>query len=458
LNDVSLTVRRRRRRQIVIKVLCCSINIAPLIQRADQWSVGMSESSDFPSTEIVVDELQARQRALRLAVVTETYPPEINGVSMTIARFVDGLRVRGHDVQLVRPRQAKGDAAEGAEVLMRGLPIPRYPHLKMGLPAKNALVKLWTMRRPDVVHIVTEGPLGWSALQAAIKLKLSVTSDFRTNFHAYSGHYGIGWLQKPIFAYLRKFHNRTQCTMVPTEELRRELQTLGFHNLRVVARGVDTQLFNPAKRSDVLRSSWDASHDTPVAIYVGRLASEKNLGALITAFNQMRLLRPDTKLVLVGDGPQRKELEGRVPGAIFVGLKRGEELAQHYASGDIFLFPSITETFGNVTCEAMASGLAVVAFDYAAAAQLIVDGESGRLAAFNQTDQFVNAARSMVSEFAHVPEMGRAARRVAERLDWERLVGELEAVFHHAAHTITTPNAAHTGLAESRQQWVAERS
>jgi glycosyltransferase involved in cell wall biosynthesis len=399
----------------------------------------MTNSDDFMTHEIVVDELQARQRALRLAVVTETYPPEINGVAMTIARFVEGLRLRRHDVQLVRPRQTKADAAEIEEVLMRGLPIPRYPHLKMGLPAKNALVKLWSVRRPDVVHIVTEGPLGWSALQAAIKLKLPVTSDFRTNFHAYSGHYGIGWLQKPIFAYLRKFHNRTHCTMVPTEALRRELQAVGFQNLRVVARGVDTQLFNPAKRDTQLRWSWGAGETTPVAIYVGRLASEKNLRTLIAAYDAMRAVRPDLKLVLVGDGPARRDLEAQIPGAVFAGLQRGEDLAAHYASGDVFLFPSITETFGNVTPEAMASGLTVLAYDYAAAAQLIRPGESGCLVPYNNTDAFVAAAASLARDWTQVKTMGISARMVAERLDWERLVGELESVFHQAAQTIPAP-------------------
>jgi glycosyltransferase involved in cell wall biosynthesis len=395
----------------------------------------MINKDDFIPRDIVVDELQARQRQLRLAVVTETFPPEINGVALTIARFVEGLRSRGHDVQLVRPRQAKSDAADNQEVLMRGLPIPRYPHLKMGLPAKNALVKLWSHQRPDVVHIVTEGPLGYSALQAALKLKLPVTSDFRTNFHAYSGHYGIGWLKRPIFAYLRKFHNRTLCTMVPTESLKQELHTVGFRNLRVVARGVDTVLFNPAKRCETLRTSWGANANTPVALYVGRIASEKNLSALVLAFTAMQAKAPFAKLVIVGDGPQRKEMESRLPHAIFSGLQRGEDLAKHYASADIFLFPSITETFGNVTPEAMASGLAVVAYDYAAAAQLIVNNVSGKLAAYNDTSAFVMAAVDAVSNMERITDWKIAARQTAETLNWDRLVGELEAVFYQASAT-----------------------
>ena len=395
----------------------------------------MTTKDDFISRDIIVDELTAPTRQLRLAVVTETYPPEINGVALTIARFVEGLRERGHDVQLIRPRQAKSDAPDNQEVLMRGLPIPRYPHLKMGLPAKNALVKLWSHQRPDVVHIVTEGPLGYTALQAALKLKLPVTSDFRTNFHAYSGHYGFGWLKRPIFAYLRKFHNRTLCTMVPTETLKQELQAVGFQHLRVVARGVDTVLFNPAKRCEVLRASWGASATTPVAIYVGRIASEKNLTTLMLAFAAMQIKNPHVKLVLVGDGPQRKEIESRHPHAIFAGLQRGDDLARHYASGDIFLFPSITETFGNVTPEAMASGLAVIAYDYAAAAQLIVNNVSGKLAPYNDTSAFVTAAVDLVSQLGEIDCMKSAARQTAETLNWQRLVDELEAVFYQASTT-----------------------
>jgi glycosyltransferase involved in cell wall biosynthesis len=422
----------------------------------------MSDLLDFSERDIVVDELQTRQRHFRLAIVTETYPPEVNGVALTIAKFVEGMRNRGHDVQLIRPRQMRDEFALNGEVLMRGLPIPRYPHLKMGLPAKNALAKLWSHRRPDLVHIVTEGPLGWSALGAAQKLKLPVTSDFRTNFHAYSGHYGIGWLQKPIFAYLRKFHNRTHCTMVPTESLRQGLAEMGFQRLRVVARGVDTKLFNPAKRSDALRAQWGVSPDapdTPVVLYVGRIAAEKNLATLVRAYRAMREADPRCKLVLVGEGPQRRELESQIPEAIFVGLKRDEDLAAHYASGDVFLFPSMTETFGNVVPEAMASGLSVLAYRYAAAAQLVEDGVSGRTVELGNTNAFVQGAADLMRDWNATQGYRTAARRVTEAHDWDRLVRELETVFddaitihqslpHAGAHgQLNVSDAARAGLA-----------
>ena len=316
---------------------------------------------------------------------------------------------------------------------MRGLPIPRYPSLKMGLPAKKSLVQLWTMHRPDLVHIVTEGPLGWSALQAALKLKLPMTSDFRTNFHAYSRHYGIGWLKKPIAAYLRKFHNRCLLTMVPTEAMRSDLAAIGFRNLRVVARGVDTRMFNPARRSEALRASWSVAPGDPVVIHVGRMAPEKNLDVLLMAFDAMRLRQPRARLVFVGDGPGVSILRSRCPDAVFAGTRTGEDLATHYASGDVFLFPSLTETFGNVTIEAMASGLAIVAYGYAAASAHITHGRNGLLAQYDKADEFVRLAEGLIGDPGRIGHLGAAARLAAEALDWDRVVGQLESLFLMAA-------------------------
>jgi glycosyltransferase involved in cell wall biosynthesis len=389
--------------------------------------------------EIEVDELPPRQRCLRVAIVTETYPPEVNGVARTVACVVEGLRARNHAVQLIRPRQAKPEAGQapggGAaderfhEVLMRGLPIPRYPHLRMGMVSKKTLVKLWTLRRPDLVHIATEGPMGWSALQAARYLKLPICSDFRTNFHAYSKHYGIGWLHKPIMGYLRKFHNHTQCTLVPDAGLRRELQALGFLGVNVVARGVDTALFNPARRSEALRAAWDVTPQDPVVVHVGRLAPEKNLGTLVEAFEAFQRLQPRARLVLVGDGPARRDLQARLPAAVFAGMRHGEDLAAHYASGDLFIFPSITETFGNVTPEAMASGLPVLAYDYAAASQLVQPGLNGQLAPFGNSPEFLRQAVVLAADLAALRRMGEAARQTAEGLSWDSIIGSIEAIY-----------------------------
>jgi len=367
--------------------------------------------------------LQASRRSLRVAVVTETYPPEINGVAMTVERTVQALRQRGHQIQLVRPRQRPDEAAADQpsfeEALQRGVPIPRYAGLKIGLPAKSALMRLWRERRPDVVHIATEGPLGWSALAAAARLRLPAATDFHTNFHTYTRHYGLGWLRAPIGAYLRKFHNKALCTLVPTEELRQDLQQVGYRNLLVVARGVDTSLFHPSRRSPELRRQWGVADGDLVVLYVGRLAAEKNLSLVGETYRRIRERNPRARLVFVGDGPERAALQTRFPEAIFAGMRTGEDLARHYASADVFLFPSTTETFGNVTLEAMASGLAVVAYDYAAARDHLRHGENGLLAPLDDAREFVRQAERLATNPVDVARFGLAGRDTAERVDWE---------------------------------------
>jgi glycosyltransferase involved in cell wall biosynthesis len=381
-----------------------------------------------------IEDLRSSTRRLRLAVVTETYPPEVNGVSLTAACFVQGLLARNHEIQLIRPRQANPGNAAGSEglseILMRGMPIPRYPELRMGLPAKRHLVRLWTHQRPDMIHIVTEGPLGWSALQAAQRLRLPVTSDFRTNFHAYSRHYGVGWLSKPIFLYLRKFHNRTQRTLVPTSEMQAQLLEAGFQNVSVVARGVDVRRFSPAHRDESLRASWGARPDDLVVLSVGRLAPEKNLSMTLAAYQAMKAANANIRLVMVGDGPSRDEVRTRCPEAVMAGMRTGDDLARHYASADVFLFPSLTETYGNVTPEAMASGLSVVAYNRAAAAQLITHGHNGLLADPGLSSSFTDLAASLVRDPVQVRMMGGNACKTASAHSWDVVVGHLEQVFH----------------------------
>lgn len=384
-----------------------------------------------------VDNYPASRRSLRLAIVTETYPPEVNGVALTLAKLVDGLRAANHDVQLIRLCQSRTDAVRSdslhsgfQEVLMRGLPIPRYPELRMGMPSKGALIRLWQIKRPDLVHIATEGPLGWSALRAALYLKLPVSSDYRTNFQSYSTHYGVGFLYKPIMAYLRKFHNRAHCTMVPTQALRNSLALAGFHHLRVVSRGVDTVAFDPAHRSAPLRASWGLGPEDLAVVCVGRLAPEKNLALLLRAFEAIEHRNPRARLVLVGNGPMREELQAKCPGALFAGQLRGQALAEHYASGDLFLMPSVTETFGNVTTEAMASGLPVLAFDYAAAADLIKDGINGLVTPLGDSEAFVSASVALAAEPGLRMRIGIEARRTALELDWKRIVQNFETVLY----------------------------
>ncbi len=370
-------------------------------------------------------------RGMHLALVTETYPPEVNGVAMTLQRLVQGLAQAGWSVEVVRPRQAEEvkNGAVRTEVpagvtqrVVPGVPIPFYQSLRMGLPVRGALRRAWRERRPEVVHVATEGPLGWAAMSAAEAEGIPVTSSYHTNFHQYGGHYGLKGGRGVALKYLRWFHNRARCTLAPTQQMCDQLAAEGFLRLGVLARGVDAALYAPSRRDRGLRASWGAGEEDPVVIYVGRVAAEKNLGLAVEAFLRLRTLAPRAQFVVVGDGPERAGLEKKYPEFHYAGVQRGEALARHYASADLFLFPSTTETFGNVVTEAMASGLVVQAFDYAAPRQHLRDGESGVLVPFGEREAFLTAVDRVWASRGEWPTWRARARVEAERIGWERVI------------------------------------
>ena len=363
---------------------------------------------------------------MKLSLVTETFPPEINGVAMTLGHLAAGLAQRGFAVTVHRPRQGKTDAprADGvhAECLYPGVAIPGYSMLRLGLPARARLIRAWRAERPDVVHVATEGPLGWSALSAADALGIPLTSSFHTNFHSYGRHYGFAFLTRPALAYLRWFHNRTRITLSPTDELNAELTRDGFRGMRLLTRGVDTSLFSPAKRDPALRAAWDAAPDAPVFIHVSRLAAEKNYALLFRAWDAIRAAHPRARFVVASDGPLRKKLQRAHPWAVFTGFLEREDLARHYASADVFLYPSTTETFGNVVTESMASGIAVCAYDYAAAALYLRHQENGWLVPLDDEAAFMSGALALAADARLRARLGHVARATAENIPWARVI------------------------------------
>jgi len=363
---------------------------------------------------------------LHVCVVTETYPPEINGVAMTLHRLVKGLIECGHHVSVVRPRQYAHDRPGCSRIpqqlLVPGLPIPGYRGLHFGLPVGHRLQHWWNNSRPDIIYVATEGPLGASAVRQANKLAIPVVSGFHTNFHSYTKHYHLGFLKKIILSHLRKFHNRTNATLVPSKDLQLELQQTGFDNVEILSRGVDCHLFSPEKRDAAIRQAWGVKGDAPVVLYVGRLATEKNMELFIRTYRAMQQQRDDLRCVMVGDGPLYRRLQTDNSDIIFCGIHTGESLAAHYASADIFLFPSETETFGNVTMEAMASGLAVVAYDYAAAQRHINDGHNGLTVPLKAEDLFIQSATGLLNGDHDMTEIRKHARKYAQSIDWQQVV------------------------------------
>ncbi|WP_313217349.1 glycosyltransferase family 1 protein [Stenotrophomonas sp.] len=377
---------------------------------------------------------------MRYAIVTETYPPEVNGVALTVQGLELGLRAAGHQVDLVRPRQPSDIEAVDGTVLVTGANLPRYPGLRFGLPAPSRLSRQWQQQRPDAIYIATEGPLGWSALRTARRLGIPVATGFHTRFDEYLPDYGVAWLQAAALRWMRRFHNQADATLVPTQGLQQFLGEQGFDRVRLLARAVDSSQFEPERRDPALREEWGIDGNGFAAIYVGRIAPEKNLGLAVKAFRRLQQVRPKARFVFVGDGPSRAKLAHDNPDFIFCGVQRGDALARHFASGDLFLFPSRSETFGNVTLEAMASGLATVAFDYGAAREYLRTDESG--IAVNDDSEFVTAAVQLAGDDALRHRLGRTAATAMKRLHPQHVVAEFDALLAELAQA-RRPHADH---------------
>jgi glycosyltransferase involved in cell wall biosynthesis len=388
-----------------------------------------------------------------VCIVTETYPPEINGVAVTLAHLVAGMRTRGHIVSIVRPRQPAADIPDATPdrdtTLVAGARLPGYPGVRFGFPAPRLLRAAWRLRHPDAVYVATEGPLGWSAVRAGRALGIPVYTGFHTNFHRYVEHYGAGWLRRPVFAFLRRFHNAAAGTLVSTPALRDELTDAGFRHLTVLGRGVDGHRFDPARRSRALRATWGASESDLVILSVGRLASEKNIRLAVEAYRVMQNMNRGLRFVVVGDGPLRAALERDHRDLVFRGFRTGDDLAAHYASADVFLFPSETETFGNVILEAMASGLVVVAYDCGAAQLYLDNGVTGVVVRPGDARGFVDAAAHLVQAPESLPPIRRRARAAMEALDWARIVERFERLLTGTTHREENDRAEQRALAPS---------
>ncbi len=369
---------------------------------------------------------------MKLAIVTETFPPEVNGVAMTFGIITRELARRGHEISIHRPHRpelaSKGPEDDPFKVLTYpGFNVPGYPAIRMGFPAKGRLRREWGAHRPDLVHVVTEGPLGASAVSAARSLGIPVTSSFHTNFHSYTGHYGIAPLRRMALGWLRRVHNRTRRTFAPTPELCAELRQQGFENLSVLSRGVDLRSFSPSRRSLHLRSQWRANADTPVVLHVGRMAPEKNYGLLFRIYEAMRQAEPRLRFVLAGEGPLQESLRREHPDCIFAGFLSREEIGRFYASADIYIHASTTETFGNVLTEAMASGLACAGFDYAAARQFIRHGENGLVSPLGDEAALLREAVRLASEPALRQTLSQEAPVSLQAQSWEAVIKGFEA-------------------------------
>jgi glycosyltransferase involved in cell wall biosynthesis len=375
---------------------------------------------------------------MRVTLVTETYFPQVNGVSRTLGELVRYLRDRGDRVQLIHPDY--GEAADGEQShVVRSVVMPFYKELFLPMPPFGAAQAAIDAFRPDIVHIATEATLGLGILRFARRRRLVVVSSFHTNFDQYSGHYRVGWARGAIWRYLRWFHNCTRETYVPSQATIGELAQLGFERLVLWKRGVDSNLFRPDRpgRTEIRQANGFASDDIIIS-YVSRIAREKNVDYLADALAIVASRRPKVKFMMVGDGPSRAALEQRIgPFTRFVGYRRGEDLADHYAASDIFAFSSLTETFGNVVLEAMSSGLPVVALRAGGVGETVQPGTTGLLVEpTNPPTRFAEALLRLVDQKEERSRMAQAARAYASGQSWDAIMSGLrrryQSVIEHA--------------------------
>ncbi len=361
---------------------------------------------------------------MRVLIVTDTFPPDINGVARTLNTLGEGLQRRGHSLAVITTVEAAQPGGLQRHVA-HSMPLPGYPGLRMGFSSTRQMLEIFDHFRPDVLYVATETLMGVAAIRAAGKREIPVVSGFHTNFQTYLEDYHLPGMEMVARGILRSIHNHTARTLTPSTDTAAMLKRWGIKNVGVMGRGVDTELFDPAKRSAELRRSWGADETTAVAIYVGRIAAEKNLDLAARAFAVFREVQPGARMVFVGDGPKLESLKEQHPEFHYAGARTGEDLAAHYASGDVFLFPSISETFGNVVLEGMASALGVVAFDYAAPRLLVEDSVNGWLAPFGDENAYLSKVRQAASSWNSTP-LRQAARRAAFDLGWERVITQFE--------------------------------
>lgn len=371
---------------------------------------------------------------MRVLYCTDTYPPQVNGVSVVTALSVAGLRERGWDVHVVEPKYPDDDlAATDADMTsLPSMPLPLYPDVRLVLPNYAAVRDAIDRFKPDLVHCATEFIVGRVGQIAAARSGTPMVTSYHTDFSRYMTSYGVPWLAKPVARYLARFHLRARRTFTPSKASRGDLVKLGISDVVVWGCGVDAERFNPARRSQELRATLGID-GAFTFLYVGRLAAEKGVDVVVEAYRraESQLPKGSVRLVIAGAGPEEKRLRGNAPpGTVFLGfLERNTALPQLYASADAFAFASTTETLGLVVLEAMASGLTVLATPAGGVAEHMRDGENGIAYPANDIDACAAAMVRLATDGSLSLKLRGGARRTAEALTWSAELDRLDASY-----------------------------
>lgn len=377
---------------------------------------------------------------MRLALVSDTYLPEINGVTTVLDVMRRGLRARGHTVLVCAPSYPEGQKDDPGILRRPSIPCPGYPNVRLSSPFGGDVLPVLEAFAPDLVHVVTEGPLGAIGRRFARRSHLPLVTSFHTDFPRYASKYLGAWAAAPTRRFLRRFHSAAALTQTPSEETQRELRELGVPNPVVWGRGVDTMLFSPARRSEQRRAAMDAGGEIPLVLHVSRLAVEKDVDTLVAAFRRAHeLVGERARFAVAGDGPRGLWVREQLPFATHFGFLARERLADLYADADLFVFPSPTETCGLVALEAMAAGLPVIASDRGGVLENLRDGLNGRTVTAGSPEQFAEAIVALTSDPGQRDAMAQAARAFAVARDWEHELDALEPLYREVVQRHLAP-------------------
>ncbi len=355
---------------------------------------------------------------MRVVYFTESLPPLTDGVSRTLSYLKKTLDSENVDYKFYSPFCPVDSDWKDKVYKIISVPFPLYTNYRISLPSFHDLEHALEKFQPDLIHICSPFLSGLAAYDFAGKHGIPVVNSFHTRFISYLKYYGHGWFEPFGWNYLRWFYNRGNKSFVPSPATMRELSEMGFKNLALWARGIDTDRFSPAFADNLLKEKW-SSDGKPVALFVGRLVAEKDIGILLDAHKILKQRKIEYKLVLVGEGPLRPKIEQTTPDVILMGHLEGEALSRAYASADLFTFPSTTETFGNVIQEAAASGLPAIGAAEGGVRDLIRDGETGYLTRPKDAADFADKMEMMIINNSLRNSFASRALESASKNSWD---------------------------------------
>lgn len=372
---------------------------------------------------------------MRIALFSEVYWPMVSGVGVTLERMIGGLRARGHELRVYTAEYPLPAGATERSYVHRSPSVPffLYPDVRWAFPNQKEIVADLTRFQPDVVHVATEFAMGLVGLKAARQLDLPLIASAHTDYGKYAARYGVRWALGMGFMYARWFYGQAGKVLVPSRIFQETLAKQGVTHTGLWTRGVDPVHFHPRFRSDEYRARFGVGPDDLLVSYVGRLAREKDIMRLVKAWEALKPVRGNAQLVLTGQGPLEETLRRRpVPGVHLTGLSSGDDLSQAYASADLFVFPSATETFGNSLLEAMASGLPSLAVS-AGGVMEFANAENALLVKPQNTAALTEGLKRLLLDADLRRRLAAGGLRTAAERDWSTINDQLLADYAEVA-------------------------